>query len=192
MYLIHNTNIKSLKSILKDGYLKSLSLLIKEGYNKKSLDGEGTSLYDKNKFVYFSCIDKLFSRKIWAQVTLYFNSKLLFNKSFYISTNHSPAPNYLGEWWIKNEDGTKYKMYKRKYNKYYEKYDNVLKKLFKFSISQLENGKSFQIFQQIAVLNKVNLKELVAIEFNHKKDVNPNIINYIKKYYPEIEIKLND
>jgi hypothetical protein len=32
MYLFHNTDLSSLKSILKDGYIKSLFLLKKYGY----------------------------------------------------------------------------------------------------------------------------------------------------------------
>ena len=79
-------------------------------------------------------------------------------------------------------------MYKRKYNRYYKKYNDVLKKLLNYSINVLPNAKAFQQFQQIAVLNKVNLKELVCIEFKHKKDATPQIINYINKYYPTVQI----
>ena len=57
-------------------------------------------------------------------------------------------------------------------------------------ISVLENGKAFEAFQQITVLNKINLNKLICIEFNNKDDATKNIINYIKKYYPEVEIKL--
>ena len=121
---------------------------------------------------------------------MYFNSKLLFNRSFYVSTTHSPFPNDLGEWHIK-EKGKKITMYKRKYNKNYTKYNTVLKKLYDFSISML-NGYSFQTFQQIAVRNKVNLNELVAIGFRDKSFATDNIINYITKYYPNVVIKINE
>jgi hypothetical protein len=184
MYLIHNTNISSLKSTLKYGYLKSYSLLKKENNTQKN--GEGSGLYTKNNFVYFSCVDNLFDKKIHSSITMYFNSKLLFNKSFYVSTHYSPYPNELGEWWIKNHKGNRIKMYKRKYNRYYTKYNRVLKKLYDYSFS-VSNGYLFQVFQQIAVRNKVNLNELVAIEF--KKNVTDDIINYITKYYPNIIIK---
>jgi hypothetical protein len=80
-------------------------------------------------------------------------------------------------------------MYKKKYNKYYIKDNSVLKKLYKYSISVLPSGYSFQVFQQIAVRNKVNLNNLVAIEF--KKDfVTNSIINYINKYYPNVIINI--
>ena len=80
--------------------------------------------------------------------------------------------------------------YKRKYIIYYNKYNTVLKKLYNYSISILENGKAFQIFQQIAVRNKVNLNELVAIEFNNKILATDSIIKYITKMFPNIEIKI--
>ena len=160
MYLIHNTNIKSLKSILKDGYLKSFSLLKKS--NKTPKNGESGGLYTENNYVYFSCVDKLFDKNIIGSVTLFFNSKLLFNKSFYVSNMHSSSPKDLSEWWVKDEKGKRIKMYKRKYNRYYTNYDSVLKRLYDYSISVL-NGKYYQVFQQVAVLNKVNLNELVAI-----------------------------
>jgi hypothetical protein len=188
MYLIHNTSTSLLKSILKDGELKSYSLLKK--INKTPKYSEGDGLYTENKFVYFSCTNKLFDKKILSDVTLYFNSKLLFNKSFYVSTMHSPEPDNLGEWLITNEDGTKYKVYKRKYNRYYTKYNTVLKKLYDSSVSQL-NGEAFQVFQQVAVRNKVKLNELVAIQFNNDKLVTDNIINYITKHYPYVKIKKN-
>ena len=182
MYLFHNTDMTALKLILKDGYLKSYSLI----NGKKSL-GEGAGLYTENKFVYFSCINKLFEKEIFSNITMYFNSKLLYNKSFYVSTVHSAEPNNLGEWWTKNDNGKRVKMYKRKYNKNYSKYKVVLKRLYKHSINMYE--KAFQVFQQVAVRNKVSLKDLIAIEFK-KKFVNDSIIKYITKYYPAIIIKI--
>jgi len=188
MYLIHNTNIKSLKSILNDGYLKSYSLL--EKINKTPKNGEGDGLYNKNNFVYFSCVNNLFDKNIIGSVTLFFNAKLLFNKSFYVSNMHSASPEELSEWWVKDDNGKRIKMYKRKYNRYYTKYNIVLKKLYNYSYSVLENGKAFQVFQQIAVKNKVKLNELVAIQI--KKDIaTDKIINYITKYYPNLIININ-
>ncbi len=185
MYLLHNTNISSLKLILKDGFLKSYSLLKKS--NKISKDTLGTGLYKENDFLYFSCVDKLFDDNIIGNVILYFNSKLLYNRSFYVSTVWSPYPNYLGEWNVKDKNGKIIKEYKRKYVRYYPKYNFVLQKLYQYSISVHKN---FQYFQQVAIRNKVNLKELVAIEFTEGFE-NDKIINYISKYYPSIEIKIS-
>ena len=175
MYLFHNTSILSLISILNDGYLKSISLLKKEGY--KNALNEAYGLYKTNKFIYFSCTDKLFSRKIYSEVILYFNSKLLFNRKFFIANFHTDAPDNLYE--LKGN-------YKRKYNKYYQKYNAVLKKLFNYSISRLKNGDSFQVFQQIAILNKINIKELVGIEFT--VNVDSSIINNIQTNFPNVKI----
>jgi hypothetical protein len=183
MYLIHNTSLPALKSILQDRELKSLSLLKKQNKNfSRYAPNEGEGIYTKNNFVYFSCTDKLYDKNIIGHVTMYFNSKLLFNKSFYLSTMHSPHPEGLYESRID---------YKRKYNGYYNKYNTVLKKLYNYSISKLKNGRAFQIFQQIAVRNKVNLNELVAIEFNNKILVTDSIIKYITKMFPNVEIKIN-
>jgi hypothetical protein len=193
MYLFHNTDLESLKNILQDGYLKSLSLLKKEGYNAVANEGDGH--YTENNFVFFSCVDELFKYKISSSITLYFNSKLLFNRTFYIANYHDPNPepepnnlknhDNLKKW---KENGDPH--YKQKYDRYYKKYNDVLKKIFNYSISLLPNGNSFQVFQQIALSNKVSIKELVGIEFKNKNDATPEIIQYINKYYPNVEIKI--
>ena len=183
MYLFHNTSSDSLKNILKDGYLKSYSLLKKEDPN--AMPNEGDGIYTENNFVFFSCVDELFKYKIHSNITLYFNSKLLFNRTFYLATCHSPEPDNLHEW---KQQG--HQMYKRKYNRYYKKYNDVLKKLFNYSINILPDAASFQVFQQIAISNKVNLKELICIEFRDKNDATPDVVQYIKKYYPNVEIKI--
>jgi hypothetical protein len=182
MYLIHNTDITSLKSILKDSCLKSLSLQRKT--NKNAQLGEGYGIYSENNFVYFSCTNKLFDNKVSAVITLYFNSKLLFNKSFYIANLHSSTPRRL----LTDSNKTN----KKKYNKNYTKYNSVLTKLYNYSISVLKKGKAFQVFQQIAVRNKVNLDELVAIQFYNKSFATESIIKYITKFYPNIIIKINN
>jgi hypothetical protein len=185
MYLIHNTDITSLKSILKDKCLKSLSLQKKT--NKKAQPNEGSNLYTENNYVYFSCTNKLFDNKVFANIakgiTLYFNSNLLFNKSFYVANLHSYTPQQLATWGFN---------YKKKYNKNYTKYNSVLTKLYNYSISVLKKGEAFQVFQQIAVRNKVNLDELVAIQFYNKSFATESIIKYITKFYPNIIIKINN
>lgn len=183
MFLFHVTTEKSLKSILKDGYIKSLLQLQNEGY--KIEPNEGSGIYETTNFIYFSCIDKINTREIYGQCIMYFNSKILYNRMFYVSTCHSGYPNSLGEWTTGNES----REYKRKYYKKYIYYDEVLQKLFNNSISKLPNGKAFQIFQQIAIRKKLSLKNLVAIEFNRKPKT--NIIKYIQKKYPNITIYQN-
>jgi hypothetical protein len=65
MFLFHNTDETSLKSILNDGYIKSLSLLQKEGYEQHP--NKDDRIYETNKFIFFSCIDKMNSREIYAK-----------------------------------------------------------------------------------------------------------------------------
>ena len=62
-----------------------------------------------------------------------------------------------------------------------------MKKLYDHRISIYRE--SFQVFQQVAILNKINLKELVGIEFK-KNFVNDKILNYIYKYFPNVAIKI--
>jgi hypothetical protein len=96
------------------------------------------------------------------------------------------VPQRLATW---KSDGIKYK---KKYNKNYTKYNSVLTKLYNYSISVLKKGEAFQVFQQIAVRNKVNLDELVAIQFYNKSFATESIIKYITKFYPNIIIKINN
>ena len=42
-----------------------------------------------------------------GKLILYFNSKLLYNRSFYVSTVWSPYPNYLDELNVKDKNGKK-------------------------------------------------------------------------------------
>ena len=56
MYLFHNTTSKSLKLILKDGYLKSSKLT--------NITNEGGGIYENNPFVYFSTSKKLFDDRV--------------------------------------------------------------------------------------------------------------------------------
>ena len=116
MYLIHNTDITSLKSILKDKCLKSLSL--QRETNKNAQTNLSGDTYTENNFVYFACTNKLFDNKVSAVITLYFNSKLLFDKSFYITNLHSSTPQRL----VTDSNKTN----KKKYNKNYTKYNSVL------------------------------------------------------------------
>jgi len=187
MYLIHETNRIALKSILQSGFLMSYSSLKK--INKTPKDTNGYGLYTDNNFVYFTCTENLFDKNSCGRINMYFNSKLLYNKSFYASTVWSPYPDELNEWTVKNDNGRNTKEYKRKYNKNYAKYNTVLRKLYEHSISILKK-KYFNVFQQIAVRNKVNIKELVGIEFIRKDDNNDKLIKYITEYYPDIIIKV--
>lgn len=93
MYLIHNTNICFLKSILIENKLKASYL------TGNINEGDGCYESKNQKFVFFSVIDEYDSKyEIYGDVILYFDSKILWNRSYYISTVHSAFPYILGKW----------------------------------------------------------------------------------------------
>ena len=152
--------------ILKDGLLKAPYLT--------NILNEGDGIYDTKdqKFIYFSVIDDLNSKyKIYSDITLYFDTKILWNRTFFIAPYHSGNPDKL------NKD-------KKKYKQYYKNTNLVLNKLFNNSI--LKN-KVFQPFQQIALKKQINLKYLQAIKFNKSKP-SKELINLLTNEFPNIVI----
>ena len=152
--------------ILKDGLIKALYLT--------NILNEGDGIYDTKdqKFIYFSVIDDLNSKyKIYSDITLYFDTKILWNRSFFIAPYHSGNPDKL------NKD-------KKKYKQYYKNTNSVLNKLFNNSISK---NKVFQSFQQIAIKKQVNLKYLQAIKFNKSKP-SKELIKLLTNEFPNIVI----
>ena len=178
MYLFHITDIESLKSIIKDGYLKS---------NKITGNiNQGDGIYDgTNRFVYFSTTEKLFDPTIkHQQIILYFKSDFLYDRTFYTSSGHTPIPDKINEW----KNG-RIKLFRRKYNRYEKDYNIILKNLYDYSIKR--SKKIFFIRQQIALLNKIKLKDnLIGIVFlSHLVD--DTIIEYIKTNIPDVKIKID-
>jgi len=174
MYLFHNVrDEKTLLKIIKDEKLKA-------GYLTGNInEGDGIYLPEDQKFVFFTCIDKLNSKlDISSSITLFFDYKLLYNRTYYVSTCHSAYPDELSTW----NNG---KDYKKKYKQYYKKTKDVLTKLFKNSI--LRHREAFQIFQQIAIKKQCNLNNLVQITFYKKPS--DKVIKIIKNKYPDVIIK---
>ena len=173
MYLIHETEVKFLKKILKEGYIKSNNLTNNLGHG----DGIYTG---KNKYVYFNIIDKINSEyqipSPSTSVILYFDYEILYNRSFYISNMLSSKPHLLGKW--KTDSGYKYKL---KYPRYQDLKETkrILKKFFKYSVNIVPNGFGFTGFQQVAILNQTNLKYLKAIKINKISVRDLKIINSI-------------
>ena len=113
MYLFHNTNLLSLKKIIKAAYLTN-------NLNK------GDGIYDAKdqKFIFFSVVDEIKSKyKIYSDIILYFDTKILWNRTFFIAPYHSSNPDKL------DKD-------KKKYKQYYKNTNSVLNKLFNDSISK--------------------------------------------------------
>ncbi len=126
----------------------------------------------------FQQLKNLFDKKILNNgPILYLTTDFLYNRKYYIASLHSQYPNRLAE-------------NKKKIDQYNNKYNKILLNLYNISISKLKNGNAFQAFNQVALLNKVNItKILVGIEF---KGIIPNekILKYITKNYPDIKIKI--
>jgi hypothetical protein len=142
-------------------------------------------LYDENKFIFFNCVDELFKKKIIYgsnEIVLYFNSKILYNRKFYTSNHYTPNPNKLKEFIDKKKIS-----FSRKYDRYYKNYEKVLEELFNTSI---KHKSSFQIYQQISIENKVNLKNLIEIEL--KKEPSKKLLNLIKEFYPNVKITIKN
>jgi hypothetical protein len=147
MYLVHETTSQSLKKILNENCIKSLNLLEPKYIN------QGDGVYKNNKFVYFTTTDKLFDKKYIGHILIYINSDILYNRAFFVSTHHSKYPDKLYEKTINN-----IKHYKRKYNRYTKNYNEILKKLYKYSTNF---GKAYNVFQQVAIKNKINIANYI-------------------------------
>jgi len=172
MYLIHITPVEYLKKILLDNSLKSNKLTGNINLGLGVYNGQ------PNSFVYFSTTDKLFDPNILvgsSECIIYLNADILFNKSFYVSHYYSANP-----------------ITKKKYSRYTKNYNSILKKLYNYSINQLENSKVFYIFQQIAIKNKISInKYLAGIEIKYSvgktiDDSNKELLFYINKNYSDI------
>ena len=169
MFLFHNTTLEFLRYILKDKQLKA-------AYLTNNIN-EGESEYETKdqKFIYFSVIDDLKSKyTIFSDVTLYFDPKMLWNRTYYIAYSHTSKPHKLTE--RKNS---------KKYKQYYKYTNTVLNKLFNYAISK---GEGFQVFQQVALKKQTNLKYLKAIRFNKSKP-SQALFKLLSKEYPDVILK---
>ena len=176
MYLVHETNLESLELILKENKLKAGCLT--------NCSNIGTSIYPakKQKFVFFNVTDKLdskYNEQLRGNVTLFFNYKLLWNRTYYISDH-----------WTASPDELKTNNNKQKYNQYYKSTKKVLRKLFKDSVD-MYNGKGFTAFQQVAILKQCDLKYLEKIKFNNYKP-SDKIIKLLQKKYPRVILEVTE
>ena len=70
MLIFHISTINSLEMILQSKHLKSTSLLKKEKIEPLLNYGDG--IYDKNKFIYFGCINELLKKKYCLEKMILF------------------------------------------------------------------------------------------------------------------------
>lgn len=141
--------------------------MLKEGIKNAVQLGEGTYYddYKPNKYVYFQCNNELHSKKPGSSINLYFSSDLLYNRVFYASI-----------YWTSKPEKT------MKFNKHYDKYDDVLIKLL---------NRKTETLDQIAIKNKVNLKKLCGVEIFDVHDCDKKLLTILNKYYPSVTIMLN-
>ena len=152
---------------MKDSELKSNKLT--------SNINEGDGQYKINNYIFFGTSLTTFNKNIFSSCTLYFISDILYNRKFYLTTSHTPEPNKLYE---------RKKEYSREYPRYYTKINYVLKKLYEYSVKKYK--KVFQVFQQVAIKNKCNIKNfLIAIQLKKPSD---KILNYISIHYPKVTL----
>ena len=85
MYLVHMISHELIEDLLNYGYIKSLSLLQKDGKKIAGEYGWGYGTYPKSNMIFFTAVDVLFDKYTYSCVMLYFDSKVLYNKSFYIN-----------------------------------------------------------------------------------------------------------
>ena len=139
MYLIHETTLNNLYMILQDCELKS-----------NYLTGEinqGEGVYEKNnKYVYFSLERELFANTNYSRIKLYFDTNLLSNRNFYISSVQSANPDNEGVWGTL--EGTEIK---KKYPRNTENIPEILEKFYYYH-------NYIFLFGQVEIKNKVNIQ----------------------------------
>jgi hypothetical protein len=103
----------------------------------------GYQQYSRSDYVYLNCCEEKFDNRIRGDVILYFDAKALYNREFYIDESYVTRPS-------------------KKINRYCERYEEIIRGLYERSIKVL-GGRSFQVFQQIAVRDRLQLRHLVGI-----------------------------
>lgn len=131
MFIFHITTSEGLMGILKDGEIKSSALT--------GTLNEGSGIYKKSNWVYFSTTDKLFDRNANSSIILFLDSKALKNRNFYVYQGFVGDPKKTKLIKKNNPDIDKilYELYKNSIKPGYEPY--------------------FRVFQQIAVQKRLKL-----------------------------------
>lgn len=181
MLLSHETTTKYIIQILKQNELKSNAL---------------TGLLNQGEGIY-SYIDKVFFRAVKkiediclpeGDVILYFDPKILFNKSFWVSTTNSVDTNCKTKH-TKNIGWSNDPQYQMKYKQYYQYTNNVLKKLYLHSRA----AGSHCIANSVTVINNIKIKNhlntvVISMPESKKKQ---QILKLLKEKYPETKVYTN-
>lgn len=177
MILFHSTNNNSINKILNNNELVSSAI------SGNLCNGHGIYNSDDNNFIYFSTVDDHNEKYMYQEsITLFFESDLLFNRSFFVSTVQSGIPQYESKW---NSGKSGKSEYKIKYAQYTSGITKILKKLFMRDIVQNNSEKIF--FQnQVAIKNRCSLKKLFMIYFDSEPSV--KTMKILKTQYPNVKI----
>jgi hypothetical protein len=166
MYLFHETTDNSLLKILKSKMLKS--------NEHTKIKNYGQGIYKTSPFVFFNtCVDINDVQLQGYSPKLFFNSKLLYDGTFWTNKTHISFPS--------KESNSK------KYSKHYTNINLILRRLYKQSIKIIKNGYVYQAFQQIAIKRNINIdNNFCAIWLG--QNPNKKVINILENYYPDVEI----
>jgi hypothetical protein len=177
MYLIHETSVGSLRNILEEGQLKA-AYLIKDTEDLLSA-GYGLYPYKEQKCIFFNVIDSL-QKRLQPSTLLYFDSKLLNNRSFYVSGGLISAPDQIKPF-------NKNKSFHVKYKQHTKNIDIILKNLLDYSYAC--SKVIFLNFQQIAIKHHCNMNYLKKIRFsgyNYVHKETKSLIRFLYTTYPHI------
>lgn len=173
MYIYHQTTLENFKKILNDGSLKSS--------DQTGILHEGYGIYEKSPFLFFSVSKDIHEKLGSNDVILYFDSSILKNRTFYVSTLHSSNPQNIGDW----KSGNK-KEYRRKYSKGTPNIDSKLEQLIEDSRNV--NSKHFEInFAQVALQKSLSLKNACCIHFKVSKP-SKTLLKELQQEYPHLQI----
>jgi len=183
MILSHETKLKYLKKILEQNELKSS--ILTGSINQ----GNASYKSNQNNLVFFRAVKKITDIQYpeGISVILFFDSNILYNKSYWVSTVNSVRPSNWNSktkiTWKNNWENDP--QYSIKYKQYYKNTKRVLKKLYLHSVS------AGCICNTVAVLNKINIKNhLIAVVIfpGIKESKKTSFKKYIKKYYPHTTV----
>ena len=189
-YLFHNTQPAFLIPILESGELRSSAL------TGNAEHGHGAAEYDSNHFVYLSATDTLFDPAIYGFATLYIDSAALSDRKFSVANYHTPAaPHRAGERPCPRSLLPRTE-YTHVYARGFAGRDAVLSALARESKAAFPpRGEGFQIPNQVAVRNRLDVRGMVRGVCFHKESVchykMEAFVAYVRRAYPDLPVRVS-
>lgn len=175
MLIFHQTEKAHIIDLLNSGYILPASKTKKKSQNP----------YDVhlNKIFFSTMPHKKSLLKILYSYTFVFDSSILYNKIWYMNTNHSAGN-------IKNS--TKYDKYENNINRHLQKLWKKSYEIYKSIGYEGISDSAFAVFQEIFFSGKLSLKfcKYLIVE-NNDSDIDNEIINIVKTKYPHIKLIKN-